>query len=429
MKKRFLTTKGILLSAVLLTVGSLTSCVYDKDVEEPAQKGDGTLVININSTPVGSTMRTTTITDGASSTNSTAEKTVSTLAIGIYSSDGNTKKDFQYLENLSGTTDNWTTVTEHKNLTDAIVAGDKVYIVANVNQSVADKLKSQTTASQFVAQLTTIDQALIFADDYSAGQEIAPAKLPMYGSGSVVADDVAKNFKVTVNVIHMVSKVTLAGLTVTGNTNYQFKLTQAFLINVPEKLDFAFTTDGVAKDYSFTAMTTNTKFFQGESEEVQTKGEAQSLITRDFRDYLGTGASLDKTISTSAALDATYTFYTMPNNSTADEMDTRLVLKGEWSEDGGSSSTPVWYSIQLRNVDTGVDVTSPAALKVYPNRHYVLNVDIQRKGQDEKAEDGTGAYNGLSTQSAVNATYTVSDWSDGSKSTTFGGNGGQQDEK
>ena len=428
MKKRFLTTKGILLSAVLLTAGSLTSCVYDKDVEEPAQKGDGTLVININSTPVGSTMRATTITNGNSSTNSEAEKTVSTLAIGIYSSDGTTKKDFQYLKDLNGTTDNWTTVTEHKNLTNAIEAGDLVLAAVNVPQTVATALQNAATATAFRGELTTIDQALIFADDYTANQEIAPAKLPMYGSGSVVADDVAKNFRVTVNVIHMVSKVTLAGLTVTGDANYQFKLQQAFLINVPEKLDFAFTTDGDVKTYGFGGMTAN--FFQGESADVETAAKNTTnfdpaLTTRDFRDYLGTEA-LDKTVTTTTALDATYTFYTMPNNSATN--DTRLVLKGQWSENAGSSWENVWYTVQLRNVDTGVDVGSDAALNLYPNRHYVVSLDIQRKGQLIVDKDGTGAYNGLDSQSAVRATIDVSDWSNGSKTTEFGGNGGDQTE-
>lgn len=418
MRKTFLTAKGLLLSAALLTVGTLTSCVYDKDVEEPAQGGDGTLVININSTPVGATMRATTITDGNSSVNSTAEKTVSTLALAIYSSEGMDKRDFQYLKDLKGTTDNWTTVTEHKDLTDAIAAGDLVLAAVNVPQSVADDLQEAVTAEDFRKVLTTIDQALIFADSYTADQTIDPAKLPMYGSGNVTADDVTGNFKVTVNVMHMVSKVTLSALTVSGSDNYQFKLEQAFLINVPEKLDFAFTTDGVAKNYGFGALTVN--FFQGESEDVETKGDAQSLTTRGFRNYLGTTA-LDKTVTTATALDATYTFYTMPNSAVTD---TRLVLKGQWTEDAGTNWTPVWYTVQLRNVETGVDVGSDAALSIYPNRHYVVSLDIQRKGQLNVEEDGTGAYNGLDSQSAARATIDVTDWSDGTKATEFGGNGG-----
>ena len=249
----------------------------------------------------------------------------------------------------------------------------------------------------------------------------------MYGSGTVEADDVAnKNFKVTVNVIHMVSKVTLGALTVSGNANYQFKLTQAFLINVPEKLDFGFTTDGTVTTYQFGGVTSN--FFQGESEDVATSTNVTTpepdLTTRQYRDYLGTENNLTHTVTPNAALGTTYTFYTMPNNSATN--DTRLVLKGQWSEDAGTSWENVWYSIQLYNVNTTTLIADNAVL--YPNRHYVLNVDIQRKGQLNVADDATGAYNGLSTQSAVNTTYTVSDWTDGSKETTFGGNGGAQAE-
>lgn len=424
MKKNSLTKQITLLAAVLLS-GIFTSCVYDKDVETKAAGGDGKLIININSSAVGAGLRATTITDGNSSTNSTAEKTISTLAIGIFNSAGDTKKDFKYLENLSGTTDNWSTVTEHSGT--SIAAGDLVLVAVNVPTTVANALENAATTTAFRGELTTIDQAMIFADSYTAAQTIDAAKLPMYGSGTVEADDVAnKNFKVTVNVIHMVSKVTLGALTVSGNASYQFKLTQAFLINVPEKLDFGFTTDGNVTTYGFAGVGTN--FFQGESAAVQTAAEAMNpaLTTRDFRDYLGTEPALNKTVTTASALDVTYTFYTMPNNSAAN--DTRLVLKGQWSEDAGTNWEDVWYSIQLRNVDTGVDVASAAALRVYPNRHYVLNVDIQRKGQTYVTADATGAYNGLSTQSAVNATYTVSDWSDGSKSTEFGGNGGTQSE-
>lgn len=424
MKKNSLTKQITLLAAVLLS-GIFTSCVYDKDVETKAAEGDGKLIININSSAVGAGLRATTITNGNSSTNSTAEKTISTLAIGIFNSAGDTKKDFKYLENLSGTTDNWSTVTEHSGT--SIAAGDLVLVAVNVPSTVATDLRNATSAAGFRAVLTTIDQAMIFADSYTAAQTIDAAKLPMYGSGTVEADDVAdKNFKVTVNVIHMVSKVTLGALTVSGNASYQFKLTQAFLINVPEKLDFGFTTDGNVTTYGFAGVGTN--FFQGESAAVQTAAEAMNpvLTTRDFRDYLGTEPALNKIVTTASALDVTYTFYTMPNNSA--DNDTRLVLKGQWSEDAGTNWEDVWYSIQLRNVDTGVDVASAAALKVYPNRHYVLNVDIQRKGQTNVTADATGAYNGLSTQSAVSATYTVSDWSDGSKTTTFGGNGGTQTE-
>ena len=424
MKKNSLTIQITLLAAVLLS-GMFASCVYDKDVETKATGGDGKLIININSSAVGAGLRATTITDGNSSTNSTAEKTISTLAIGIFNSEGTTKKDFKYLEDLTGTTDNWSTVTEHSGT--SIAAGDKVLVAVNVPQGVATELGNATSAAGFRAVLTTIDQAMIFADTYSAGQTIDAAKLPMYGSGTVEADDVAnKNFKVTVNVIHMVSKVTLGALTVSGNANYQFKLTQAFLINVPEKLDFGFTTDGTVTTYQFGGMTSN--FFQGESEDVATSTNVTTpepdLTTRQYRDYLGTRADLNKTVTTVTALDATYTFYTMPNNNSTN--DTRLVLKGQWSEDAGTSWENVWYSIQLYNVNTTTLIADNAVL--YPNRHYVLNVDIQRKGQLEKAEDSTGAYNGLSTQSAVNTTYTVSDWTDGSKETTFGGNGGAQTE-
>ena len=172
MKKNSLTKQITFMAAVLLS-GMFTSCVYDKDVETKATEGDGKLIININSSAVGAGLRATTITDGNSSTNSTAEKTISTLAIGIFNSAGDTKKDFKYLEDLTGTTDNWSTVTEHSGT--SIAAGDKVLVAVNVPSTVATDLGNATSAAGFRAVLTTIDQAMIFADTYTAGQTINAA--------------------------------------------------------------------------------------------------------------------------------------------------------------------------------------------------------------------------------------------------------------
>ena len=412
MRKRLL--KLFVLSAAVL----LTGCVYDRDGETVAPSGKGTLVININSSPVGAGTRATQITNGSSSTNSDAEKTVSTMAVAIFSSDGTTKKDFQYLDGLTATTD-WTTVTEHKNLANAMAAGDIALVAINVPATVATALQATTTAAGFRAVLSTIDQTLIFADSYTADQTIAPAKLPMYGSGTLtVAADDADNFEVNVDVVHMVSKVTLNSLTVSGGAGYQFTPTAIFLINVPEKLNFAFGTDGDESTYGFNGVTTN--FFQGESADVATSTNVttNNLTTRKYRDYLGTGAITPAAVTPAAPLANTYTFYTMPNNDTTN--DTRLVLAGNWSEDSGTSSTAVWYSVQLKNVAAN----GTLSLNLYPNYHYKVDLELKRGGALIVADDATGAYNSPTTQQAIRATITVSDWSDGSKTTTFDGNGG-----
>ena len=185
MKKNSLTKQITLLAAVLLS-GMFTSCVYDKDVETKAAEGDGKLIININSSAVGAGMRATVINNGDNSVNSANEKTITTMAIGIFSSDGATKKGYEYLTNQTGKIANWTTVTEFKNLTNSIAVGDKVYIVANVNSTVSDLLKAKTTADDFVDVANSIDQSLIFANSYAADQSIDAKKLPMFGSGTVV---------------------------------------------------------------------------------------------------------------------------------------------------------------------------------------------------------------------------------------------------
>ena len=424
MKKNSLTKQITLLAAVLLS-GMFASCVYDKDVETKAAEGDGKLIININSSAVGAGLRAATvIPDGNSSTNSTAEETITTMAIGVFSADGTTKKCFKYLTGLSGATDGWSTVTEYRGLTNNIAATDKAYVVANVTEGVSDLLEATTTADDFKAVVSNIDQSMIFDDSNTTGT-VNPAKLPMYGSGTVAAatDGTSGNFEVTVNVIHMVAKVTLNTLTLSNvPATTQFTPKAIFLINVPEKLDFGFTTDGDESTYQFTFSGNN--YFQGESAAVQTAAEALSpaLTTRNYRDYLGTGTLSVAAVTTSAALADTYTFYTMPNNTATA---TKLVIAGEWSEDSGSSHTDVWYNIDLKNVATdGTTLTTG----IYPNRHYKVNVDIRRSGALLVTADATGAYNGLTTQNTVNTEITISTWGNGAKSTEFGGNGGTQDE-
>ena len=418
MKKKLLT-----MAAAVLLISGLTSCVYDRDSEEVVTPGGSSLlVINVNSTPVGEKTRATVITDGTDATRATAEKTITTMVVNVYSSDGTVKKDAMYLTGLTGeASSGWATVTEHKNLANSLAAGDLVLIACNVNSTVATALNAAATPTAFRAVLSTIDQSLIFADSYSASQTIAANKLPMYGCGTTtVASDNAANFEVDVNVMHMVSKVTLNALTLSGASGCSFTPTSVFLINVPEKLDFTFGTEGDESTYGFSGLTTH--FFQGESAAVaaSTNVTTNSLTTRQFRDYLGTGALTVSAVDATNPLASTYTFYTMPNNDATN--DTRLVIAGTWND--GSVDTDCWYVIQLNNVGANAALS----LGLYPNRHYVVDVDIRRIGALLVTDDATGAYNTLQTQNSVRATINVTNWSDGSKSTTFGANGGNASE-
>jgi len=422
MKKNSLTKQITLLAAVLLS-GMFASCVYDKDVETKAAEGDGKLIININSSAVGAGLRATVINNGDNSVNSDNEKTITTMAIGIFSSDGATKKGYEYLTNQTGKIANWTTVTEFKNLTNSIAVGDKVYIVANVNSTVSDLLKAKTTADDFVGVANSIDQSLIFANSYAADQSIDAKKLPMFGSGTVAAasDNTTGNYEVNVKLIHMLSKVTLNKLTLAGVADgTKFTPKAIFLINVPKALTFKFNTiSDVTTDYLFGGV--NTEFCQGESEDVATSTNVttNTLTTREYRDYLGTGPLTVSEVTTAAPQTTTYTFYTMPNNAAATN-DTRLVIAGEWLAAGESDATEVWYSVQLKNVASDGTTLS---LGVYPNCHYKLNVELKRKGAVKVTDDATGAYNDLTAENTVNTDIEISNWTDGSKTTTFGGNG------
>lgn len=424
MKKSFL--KWSTCIAGMLLAFSLTSCVSESDETPEVPTGDGTLVININSSSVGATTRTVTITDGLEAAALTAEKTVSTMAIAIFSSDGATKRESQYLTGLSGTVDGWNTVTGHRGT--SITVGDQVLVALNVTEKFyTEQLSQAATAAAFRACWATIDQAIMFQDvDYTAGWALSQNKLPMYGSGTVAltSDGESKpnNFKVDINAIHMLAKVTLNSVSMSNlAATTQFTPTQIFLINVPEKLGYNFVTDGNPSTYTFSGVTAN--FYQGESEAVAASTNVTTpdpdLTTRQFRDYLGTEALSLSAIDASHPLNTPYTFYTLPNNDGTN--DTRLVIKGEWSEDGGTNHHTVWYTIQLKNVSA--DPSSPA-INIYPNHHYKVDVDIQREGAVIEVDDATGAYSGLTQARTVTTTVDVQDWSNGAKVSTFDGNGG-----
>ena len=421
--KNLLTT-GLFLAALLLA-GALTSCEH-KELLVPESKyygnSKGSLIININSNPLGET-RATVINDEISDATRLAdEKTISTMALGVFDATGATKKDYQYLTDLTGTATNWKTVTSLKDKED-MVAGDMVYCVINVTQEVSDLLEAATTAEDFCKVASTIDQSLIFTDGgayANDGTNIDAKKLPMYGSGAVTqAADNSKNFEVTINAKHMLAKVTLNSLTVSEVGSNTFTPKAIFLINVPEKLDFNFSTDGDEEAYQYTAL--NANFYQGESAAVaaSTKVTDNNLTTRNYRDYLGTGALSIAAISSTVPMAEKFTFYTMPNN-TAEP--TRLVIYGDWYDASTTTTTPVWYTLDLKNVDYTVYPAS-LTLGLYPNRHYVVDVDIQRIGAVIDDDDATGAYTGLSTAQTVHSTYSLQDWDDGSKTSTFGGNG------
>lgn len=429
MKKQFLKS-CVLLSATFLLTGMFTSCVYDKDAEEPVPTGDGSLVININSTSVGSVTRSTSVGSSASA----QEKTINTLVIGVFrpstdATNANALVEFKYLTGLNEdiSTATYSTTSGIKrpdaaypSRTLSVQANDVVLAVCNVPADVATELMTATTADGFRQTAFDIDQALIFNDNRATDANPAgdgtyandgsksedPAKLPMYGEGTVAAHaTITGAFTTSITVRHIVAKITLASLKLeTTDANYQFTPQQLFLTHVPEKADFYYSNFG-SLTYGFNQ--TNTKFFQGEASDKATDD------TNIYRDYLSTAAltgTLTKTAGDYGSIHSLYTMPAKPDNA----KDTRLVLKGTWSTDGGSTSTPVYYPIKLYN-------SQPGALNgvgIYPNAHYVISLVIKRAGS-------TNAETDLDSNETVTGSISVSEnWDVQDVTTEFGATGG-----
>ena len=397
MKKSFL--KWSTCIAGMLLAFSLTSCVSERDETPEVPTGDGTLVININSTPVGT--RTTTL----NTDQSTDEKKVSNLVVNIYTADGTALVKTITKDYTGGTLLDISTtqsVAEAvKSTGTAIAAGQKALVACNVSAATVTALSGAASITAWKDIQSNIDAALIAADTEYANdntKNMSASLIPMFGSADVATATGVESYKVDVTVKHIVAKVTLNSLTMDVTGGDKFKVSRLFLVNVPEKFVW---------DYDNSFFATNTKFYQGH------KTNDGSDDTKLYRDYLST-ATIDATVNKSTPLASKYCFYTMPNKVDATK-DTRLVIAGYWTNDGADENTTnqTFYSLKLQN--TG----SPLTLGVKPNHHYVIDVIIKRDGGTDPYSDELSA----AMSAAVNLTVSEN-WADQSNSNTFNEQGG-----
>ena len=397
MKKSFL--KWSTCIAGMLLAFSLTSCVSERDETPEVPTGDGTLVININSTPVGT--RTTTL----DTDQSTDEKKVSNLVVNIYTADGTALVKTITKDYTGGTLLDISTtqsVAEAVKSTGTPIAeGQKALVACNVSAATVTALSGAASITAWKAIESNIDAALIAADtEYTndGSKDMSASLIPMFGSADVATATGVQTYKVDVTVKHIVAKVTLNSLTMDVTGGDKFKVSRLFLVNVPEKFVW---------DYDNSFFATNTKFYQGH--ETNTGDD----VTKLYRDYLST-ATIDATVNKSTPLASKYCFYTMPNKVDA-IVDTRLVIAGYWTNDGADENTTneTFYSLKLQN--TG----SPLTLGVKPNHHYVIDVIIKRDGGTDPYSDELSAV----MSAAVNLTVSEN-WDSQSNTNTFKEEGG-----
>ena len=247
----------------------------------------------------------------------------------------------------------------------------------------------------------------------------------MFGTGTIAAGETSTAFTASVDVYHMVAKITLNSLKVnfsgTGTGGYKdatFTPTEVFMSNVPDVLDF-YPVDANMTSYSKFATYTN--LCQGESS-----------ASGNLKAYLGTGSDLTSfstiknTTLSGVNTGSTYNWgtvspsvtsilylYTMPNAAT--DTPTRLVIKGTFDLDGtGKATATVYYPVNINyNSTDGSAADGGNVIKqVYPNKNYIIDVTIQGKGS-EKPTDA------IADPQTVNATITVKDFTTATQSNVF----------
>lgn len=385
-------------TAVMLTA-SLASCMSESsdDVKTNAQ---GRFTLNISSMPVGAGTRTVTNisgTDAQTGTKADGEKTINRLVMAVYdASNSDALLMGKAVPSPTGTAFQVTQTFASGGLAE----GDPVVVAANIPATKLDTYAAYTPMSNFVGATLTLEEALTPG---TAGT-LSASDLPMYGKGSVTADDSEGNFSATVNLRHLVAKVALNSLSVdfsqTLHTSASFTPEAIFLINVPEKIDMQLDAGG---NYQY--VPTITDFYQGEANNWSTHANADQ---RKFADYLGTGAITETALSSAnTTMTNKYWLYTLPNNS--DTYKTKLVIKGQYSIDGSEAAKhDAYYAVTLGKS------TSDQTVQI--NTIYQVSVIIKGDGADSP-------YDAIPNYQDLQATITAEDWTESGSVITAGTGG------
>ncbi|BCS84455.1 hypothetical protein prwr041_03480 [Prevotella herbatica] len=378
--------------ATIAMQGLFTSCSSDEPLGTEKQEGLQTLKINLKPADT----RAAAYTDPASITPNPEDK-INSVTIGIFDKTTGNVKTIQDAANAAAP----------EITTSQLADGDDILVAVNAP---AGTFNGALTESDFEKKTLAINDAL----PVSGSVTVDPAKLPMFGTGSIALKSGSSTaYEATVPVSHMVAKVTLTSLKVAFDPNGAYKDAtftplEVFMYNVPEKLEF-----NPADAYTY--IYADGSYYNGE------------VGKSSVKDYLGTGTDLaslsgkvlkgdvNATATNSWGTNLLY-FYTMPNNSASP---TQLVIKGTFDPDGkGTNTGTVYYPV---NINYNSDDGSPADLSgggkdgtakhVYPNKNYVIAVIIKGKGADSPTTS-------LDPQT-VTATISVNSFVDATQSNTF----------
>ena len=376
-----------------------TSC-SSEDVTSGTNQGKmSSLTLNINT---GKSM-------GSRATDWTAdpagnENDINRITVGIFSSDGNTLRTIVELASGDGTNNTFKSETSGASttiVTNSLTDGDLIKVAVNAP---AGHFVGIKTANDFMNKSEEAKDALTNSTDLT---KEACNNVPMYGEGTLTPKNSGDNsvFKATsasgdkVTVKHMLAKVSLESLKVdfqagSAYANAEFTPVAAFLINVPNKMDFttAVWNSGAALLHGWSAYdtsdATNCTFNYATGNTDGTGTYKQYLTTEN----LTSATPLSGTASSGTATsNAKAWFYTLPNankdDGTANTSNTKLVIAGKFKENTGSAAEMVYYSLPINatyDASTHKYVKPAAgdgsAFQVCPNQNYKCSVIIRTKG-------------------------------------------------
>ena len=335
------------------------------------------------------------------------ENQINRITVGIFSSDGNTLRTIVELGSGDGTKNTFKSETNGASttiVTNSLTDGDLIKVAVNAPKNHFVGIK---TASGFEAKSEDASVALLTKADGSTEttKEACDNNVPMYGEGKLTPKTSGDNSVFTVSgdgnkvtVKHMLAKVSLESLSVdfqagSAYANATFTPVAAFLINVPDKMNF--TTDvwnsGAALLHGWSACDdTQCTFNYAEKNAGGSGTYAQYLTTGD----LTSAAPLSGTASSGTATSSAKAwFYTLPNanedDGTATTSNTKLVIAGKFVENTGSPAEMVYYSLPINATydKTAHKYVKPAAgtgktFQVCPNQNYKCSVIIRTKGSN-----------------------------------------------
>lgn len=392
---------------LLLAVGALwlTSCSSEDAVQGSGSQAEASLTLTINTGKVGSRA---TAWDGTTTPTSTEENTINRLTVGIF--DASTKKVKTIVELTSATTGgNSLSVSGNtataKIVTTSLATGDDVLVAANAP---AGNFAGVADETGFNAKTETIESAVLASGDNT--QEIN-TNIPMYGKNTLSAGSTDGTFTASVDVKHLLAKITLDNLSVDFAQDGPYKSakftpTEFFVVNVPTSLAFS------------------TAAIDATATHLHGFGTAYGISAASnwgsYKEFLATGALSGSALSGIASsgtekYGSKSFFYVTPSTDDTDNGKMKLIIAGDFDANGSGTTEKVFYPVAINATYDAAGKATAAdggtVFQVSPNKNYKCTVVIKTKGTTDPTKN-------LDPQTAT-VTVTVTDFVDASQTTTF----------